>query len=112
MDRRKELKEQYKARKVTGGIYRITNKENGRFYLKESDDLQATRNWFDSCQKFDSCFLPAMQTDWKQFGKDAFILEEIDTLEKGPDQTSPDFQKDLKTLWEMWDEKLPKENRY
>lgn len=111
-DRRKELREQYKTRKVVGGIYRIVNGENGRFYLQSTDDMQATRNWFGTFHVFESCSLPPLQGDWKQYGAQVFSLEELDHLEKGSEQTREEFQMDLKTLLEMWDEKLPKENRY
>lgn len=112
MDRRKELKEQYKNRKVVGGIYRIINQENGRFYLQSTDDMQATHNWFRSCRTFGGCTLPPIQEDWKKFGMDAFYVEELDLLEKGELQTREEFMSDLKTLLALWSEKLPKENRY
>lgn len=111
-DRRKELLEQYKGRKVVGGIYRILNRENGRFYLQSTDDMQATRNWFGTFSVFENCSLPPLQGDWKQYGPKAFDLEELDLLEKGQDQTREEFAKDLKTLLELWDEKLPKDARY
>ena len=112
MDRRKELKAQYKARKVVGGIYRINNRENGRFYLEYTDDIQATHNWFSSCCMTNTCTLPHIREDWKKFGKDAFFVEELDLLEKKQEQTNAEFTSDLKILLELWDEKLPKENRY
>lgn len=112
MDRRKELKAQYKARKVVGGIYRINNKENGCFYLQYTDDMQATHNWFGSCCMLGTCTLPPIQEDWKKFGKDAFSVEELDLLEKKQEQSATEFREDLKILLELWSEKLPKENRY
>lgn len=112
MDRRKELKEQYKQRKVIGGIYRIMNRENGRFYLRSTDDMQATRNWFGGCQMLDSCSLPPIQEDWKKFGAGAFYVDELDLLEKGEAQSREEFANDLKVLLALWDEKLPQENRY
>lgn len=111
-DRRRQLREQYKSRRVTGGIYRIVNRENGRFYLRSTDDIQATRNWYDSCRRFGSCFLPPIQKDWNAFGMGVFALEELDLLEKGGDQTDAEFRGDLQALYELWDEKLPRDNRY
>lgn len=110
--RKKQLKEQYKARKVTGGIYRIVNKDSGRFYLNSTDDMQATRNWFESCRMFNTCSIPHIQKDWKELGMDAFALEEVDYIDKGETQTNEEYREDLKALLELWDEKLPKENRY
>lgn len=111
-EQRKKLREQYKTRKVVGGVYRIRNRETGRFYLQWTDDIQATRNWYKSCTDFGSCPLPHLQADWKQYGVDAFALEEMDLLEKPEDQAREDFFIDLKTLLELWSEKLPREGRY
>lgn len=112
MDRRKELKEQYKLRKIVGAVYRIVNKENGRFYLRSTDDIKATRNLIGGWNIFGSCSLPPIQEDWKKFGSEAFYLEELDLLEKTELQTTAEFRSDLHTLLEMWSEKLPQENRY
>lgn len=112
MSTRKELKAQYKARKVVGGIYRINNRESGRFYLGSTDDIQATHNWWSSCFAMGSCPLPHLQADWKQLGKEAFSVEELDLLEKKQEQSDAEFRDELKTLLAMWDEQLPKENRY
>jgi hypothetical protein len=110
--RRKELQEQYKARKITGGIFRILNRENDRFYLRSTDDMHSTREGFQKWKDFHTCSHPSLVKDWQRCGADAFRLEELDLLEKGDSQTREEFAADLKALLELWDEKLPKDNRY
>ena len=112
MDKRRELKEQYKARKVVGGVYRIVNKENGQFLLQSTDDMQSARNLFQFFQLTDACTLPAIREDWKRCGKEAFALEELEELEKKEEQTTAQFREDLEVLLELWSEKLPVGNRY
>lgn len=112
MDRRKQLREQYKARKVVGGVYRIRNTTTNRFYLQSTDDIQGTRNWFQFSCATNSCTLPPIREDWAASGSAAFVLEELDLLEKTEQQTTEEFRGDIRVLLELWDEKLPKENRY
>lgn len=110
--RKKELRDQFKSRRVTGGIYRIINTETGKFYLQCTDDFKATHNWFESCRMFGHCSLPPIQEDWKKYGMDAFQIEELDHLEKPEEQTHAEFMADLRVLRDMWEEKLPRDNRY
>lgn len=111
-ERRKALLAAYKTRTVIGGIYRLVNTENGLYYLQSTDDMQATRNWFESCRIFGDCTLPPIQEDWRKYGMDAFQLEELDLLEKKETQSRQEFQKDLKALLELWSDQLPSEGRY
>lgn len=109
---RKELKAQYKARRVEGGVYRILNNASGRFYLHYSANIQATRNWFAGCRKLGTCEHPRIRDDWKKFGGEVFALEVLDLLEKQEEQLPEEFKQDLEMLFKLWAEKLPKDIRY
>lgn len=111
-DRKKLLKEQYKSRTITGGIYRIVNQETGRFYLRLANEMQSVRNWFEGCQSSGIVGHPTLGDDWAKYGPAAFVLEELELLEKTPEQTSREFNQDLNLLYQIWDEKLPADNRY
>ncbi|NLO86197.1 MAG: GIY-YIG nuclease family protein [Clostridiales bacterium] len=111
-NRRKELKAQYKQRKVTGGIYRITNQRNGRFYLSQTTDMQGTHNWFLSCCASALCTHPCLVREWDSYGKEAFVFEALETWEKDAEQSNGEFASDLQELFEIWDSKLPQDNRY
>lgn len=112
MSNKKELRAQYEQRKVIGGVYRFMNSKNGKFYLQSTDDIQGTRNMFQFAQMTNSCNIPPLQRDWSEFGKDAFQLEELELLEKTETQTREEFAQDIKTLMEMWKEKLSGESQY
>jgi glycosidase len=109
---RKTLKEEYKQKKTIGGIYRVTNKQNGKCLLNYAPDIQAKQNSFDFMVASGSCFDPRIMQDWLAFGNDAFRFEVLETLEKKKDQTWEQFVADLGTLAQIWDEKLGPTNRY
>lgn len=111
-DRKKQLKAQYKERKVIGGVYRIINQKNGRFYLSKTEDLQGSRNWFLSCCTNGICTHPRLVKEWNEYGKDAFEFEVLEIWEKDAAQSESEFQTDLKELFEIWNSKLVRENRY
>jgi hypothetical protein len=112
MNKRKELLEQYKARAVTGAVVRVVNRKNGRFSLLVTDDLRGEINRLNFSKMTDSPLKPSMAADWKEFGRDAFELEEIDHLEKKPEQTLEEFRAELEVLYSLWDERFPAEGRY
>lgn len=111
-DRRKALAQAYKQRKEIGGVYRIINRENNRYFLQFAADINAARNRFESFRQFDTCSIPPLQKDWKTYGKEAFYMEELELLEKREDQDAKAFRDDIMLLYAIWEEKLPPELRY
>lgn len=114
MDRqnRKELIQNYKDRKVIGGIYCIKNTVNNKVLLQSTVDLQGGLNRFEFAKNTGSCVSLFLQKDWAAFGKDVFIVEVLDRLEKSNEQTQKEFLKDIKDLEEIWKEKFKKEQLY
>lgn len=111
-DRRKELLLEYKARKVSGGVYKITNTANERFLLKAVTNLQGDKNHFEFSQKTNSCVFLSMQKEWNEYGADAFTFEILEEIEMKDTQTLKDFKDDLKVLEEIWAEKFDAEKAY
>jgi hypothetical protein len=112
MDKRKTLINEYKQRKVIGGIYRVTNTRNGMYLLDYAPNLQAKRNAFDFMVSSGSCLDYRLQKDWTAFGGKAFIFEILETLEKKNEQTQDEFIDDLKMLEQLWIKKLDSSMRY
>jgi len=106
MENHKELREQYKNRKMTGGVYRILNTENQRYFLAATNDLAGSNNRHNFAVSTNLCIIPAMKEDWKCYGSTAFVFESLEELEKKPEQTTQKFAEDLETLKEMWQEKF------
>ncbi|MDD3927773.1 MAG: GIY-YIG nuclease family protein [bacterium] len=112
MDKRKELKDQYKQRVIRGGVYRIVNTVNGKYILGHAVDLKAALNRFDFAVANNSCIHYDLQEDWKEFGARAFAFEVLEEIDKKQDQSQKEFKEDLETLEELWREKLDAAKEY
>jgi hypothetical protein len=109
---RKELKDAYKQRKIIGGIYRVMNTRTGMYLFGYVPDIQAKQNAFSFSVSSNVVFDNRLRQDWESLGGGSFSFEVLETLDKKKDQTQEQFVEDLKTLAEIWDEKLDRSNRY
>lgn len=105
MDDRKARINEYKERKIIGGVFRVINTQNGKYLLDYATDLQAKQNSFNFMVTTNASFDYKMDKDWKEFGAAVFKFEILDSLEKKKDQSSEMFVEDLKTLKQIWLEK-------
>jgi hypothetical protein len=112
MDRKKTLINEYKQRKVIGGIYRVTNTCNGMYLLDYTTNLRAKQNSFNFMVSTGSCLDYKLKTDLAVFGGKAFIFEMLEPLEKKKEQTQDEFIDDLKMLEQLWSDKLDPSTRY
>ncbi|MBN1227106.1 MAG: GIY-YIG nuclease family protein [Deltaproteobacteria bacterium] len=112
MDKRKAIINEYKQRKITGGIYRVTNTRSRRYLLDYTPNIKAKQNAFDFMVSTGSCFHHRLRKDWLEYGGKAFVFEILDTLEKKKEQSQDDFVEDLKVLVQCWREKLDLSTRY
>jgi hypothetical protein len=108
---RKALINQYKQRKVVGGIFRVLNQRNGKYLLDYAQDMQAKQNAFEFFST-GSIFYYRLREDRDKFGPEAFVFEVLEKLEKKADQTQESFVDDLKTLLELRAEKLDPALKY
>ncbi len=104
-EKKKAITEAYKARKVLGGVYSITNRETGEKYIFAAQDLEGAENRFRFMQSTDSCTVLAMQKEWRIYGKDAFVFEILETLEKKEEETAKAFKEEVAVLAKLWQEK-------
>ncbi len=103
---RKELKRTYKESPRTLGVFRVSNKQNERWYIGASLDVPAMLNRQRFQLEAGTHPNPALQRDWKRFGPDAFSFETLDRLEPPADQPGYDPRRDLNALEAMWHERL------
>lgn len=103
---RKKLVQRVIDIETMGAIYAVKNIENGKMLVDATAELQGTKNRFEFLKQMNDPFSMKLRADFMKFGKDAFVLEILETLEKKPEQTSEEFKEDLKTLKKMWLEKL------
>ncbi len=105
MDNRKELIRKYKEAPKPMGIFQIKNLKNNKIYIESSKNLDASINKYKFLLKYELCKNISLQNDWNKFGDNNFIFEVIDTL-KPKEEPDINYSKELKTLEELWLEKL------
>jgi hypothetical protein len=112
MDNRKALINEYKQRKIVGGIYRVTNTRSGMYLLDHAANIQAKQNAFDFMVSSSSCLDYRLKKDLEALGSKVFAFEILETLEKKKDQSQDEFMADLETLAKMYSEKMDSSKRY
>lgn len=104
MDRKSELKQQYKEMKTEAGVYLIRNSKNGKVLVETASNLRMLTRiklGLEACDHRN----PKLLAELREFGKDAFELEVLETLEVKVDGYF-DLKFELKKLEEKWLEKL------
>ena len=102
---RKEIIKQYKQTVQPMGIYQIRNLINGKILVGSNLNLRAIENRFGFMGAAGFLGNTELQNDCLKYGKADFALEIIDKLDPKEDPAY-DYREDLKTLEEMWIEKL------
>lgn len=111
MDRKKELKEQYKRMKPQMGIFVIRSKVNNKCYIKTTQDLRGVIN--GTKVRLEAGMHPnrELQKEWNDFGPGNFTIEILENLEYDKDESKTDYTEELALLQMIWEEKLAKENK-
>ncbi|MBS1912244.1 MAG: GIY-YIG nuclease family protein [Bacteroidetes bacterium] len=102
---RKALKREYMETPKPMGVYRIHNTVNGKSLVGTSVNLTAMLNRHEAQLKMGLHANAALQSDWNVMGREAFQFEVLDTLTP-PDRQGYDPADDLRTLEELWLERL------
>ena len=102
---KKALIREYKETRRPMGVYSIRNTVNGKLLVGKSNDLPAILNRQRTQLRSGTHPNPMLHKDLVEYGVDAFEVEVLDTIEV-PDQPSYDPSADLRTLEQMWLDKL------
>lgn len=105
MDRKKELKRQFKETAVEAGIYQIKNTINNKILIGSTRNLKTLNGITFMLETNGYTTSKELQKEWNHYGKDAF---RIDVLEKLKKKDEPYFNEKeaLLALEEKWLEKL------
>ncbi len=98
MNRRKEIADEYKRRKLAGGVYVLTNALNGKYLIDHASNLKSIQNRFEFAVTTGLTFHPKLQKDWDELGAQAFTLKVLEELAQKPEQTQADFMDELEIL--------------
>lgn len=104
MERKKELKQEFKEVKVEGGIYAITNKQNGKKFVASTRNfktLNGTRFTLETGTHTNR----VLQEEWKKYGEEGFEIAPVEVLKK-PENEYMDEKKELEKLLTKWMEQL------
>ncbi|MEI7884145.1 MAG: GIY-YIG nuclease family protein [Clostridia bacterium] len=106
MDRKKELKEQYKQMKSEMGVLIIRSSISNKCYLETTANLKGMQNRTEF--QLDAGLHPngELQREWQELGKENFKLEILDNLEYDKKGLKRDYSKDLAVLKLLWEERL------
>lgn len=101
MDRKSELKRAYKENPPAAGIYKVTNKMNGKVFIGKGLNVQGRLNSLKFQLERESSLNKELQNDWKQYGAENFIFEIIDYLEptNSPQNNTSNDLDELESLW-------------
>jgi predicted transcriptional regulator len=106
---KRELKRQFKETEIPMGVFQIKNLKNGKIYLEPSTNLTARMNRRRAELKMGTPFAliktGELQNDWNKYGEENFSFEIVDKLKIKEDEPL-DPQKEVKTLFELWLDKL------
>jgi hypothetical protein len=110
MDRKKELKLQYKQTRPQMGIFIVRSKVNNKCYIQTTQDLRGVMNGARMRLLGGSHINKELQKEWTNFGAENFTIEILENLEYDKDESKTDYTEDLALLQMIWEEKLAKEN--
>ena len=108
MDRRKELKEQYKNMKPDMGIFIVKSNIEDKCYIEVTQDLKSTIN--STKFKLELGFHPnkELQKAWKEHGEANFTIEILEKLKYDEDESKNDYSEELNILKMLWEDRLTK----
>ncbi|SFC85605.1 GIY-YIG catalytic domain-containing protein [Bacillus sp. OV322] len=104
MDRKKELKQQYKEITIEAGVYQIKNTGNQKIFVGSTRNLKTLNGVLFSLENGVN-FNKKLQAEWKEFGKNAFTIEVLEVLKK-KDVPYYNEKEALGDLEKKWLEKL------
>ena len=105
MDRKKELKEQYKQMRPQMGVYLLRCRQADRVYIGASQNIKGMLNRIRFQLAAGSIPNRRLQKIWDDYGNDSFTEEVVEVLEYGRDESKTDYTEELEILKEMCKEK-------
>ena len=110
MDRKKELKEQYKQMKTEMGIFIVQNKINNKYLLVTTQNLKGMVNRVRFQLNSGGHPNGELQHEWNEYGENKFELKLLETLDYDKDESKTDYSEELYIMDIMWTEKLSAKN--
>jgi hypothetical protein len=110
MDRKKELKEQYKQMKTEMGIFIVQNKVNNKYLLVTTQNLHGMINRVRFQLNSGGHPNRELQKEWKEFGENNFDIRILEKLAYDKDESKTDYSEELRIMDIIWSEKQSYKN--
>ena len=112
MDRKRELKRQYKQTRPDMGLFIVRCKKNNKVFIQPTNDLRTVKNGI--LVRLAGGMHPnrELQKEWNGFGESAFSMEVLEQLPYGEDASRDDYSEELAVLQSMWEEELKQQGRH
>ncbi len=110
MDRKKQLKEEYKQMKTDMGVFMVKKKNNNKYLLIGTQNLKGMMNRVKFQLGTGSYPNVELQTDWNESGSGDFEFTVLETLEYDKDESKTDYSEELNIILIMLTEKLSEDN--
>lgn len=104
MDRKQELKQQYKETKIEAGVYQVKNTKNLKILIESTPNLKTINGKLFSLE-MGTYQNKRLQGELKEFGAKAFVIEVLEILEI-PEEGYFYAKDALKKLKEKWLDEL------
>jgi hypothetical protein len=92
-----------KAERVASGVYQIRNTQNGKIYISTARNI-SNLNGIRFELNVGSYRNKVLQSEWKQYGGDAFVFETLESFEENGD--TKEISKKLREMEKKWIAKL------
>lgn len=110
MDRKKQLKEQYKQMKPQMGVFVIRSQSGKLCCIEAARDLKGTMNGTVAKLKGGGHLLKrGLQQAWNENGAEDFVIEILETMEYHSDDPQYDYSEDLALAKMIWEERFRQE---
>lgn len=106
MDRKKQLKEEYKQMKTDMGVFMVKRKNNNKYLLVGTQNLKGMMNRVKFQLETGSYPVSELQKDWNESNKSHFEFTVLETLEYDKDESKTDYSEELNIMIAMISEKL------
>ena len=106
MKTRKELKREYKERKISAGVFQIKNTRNNKVLLGSSKNLEGIWNSNRFQLSIGMHRNKKLQKDWNEFGSENFIFEILETITEEKEDPNFNLNDELTLIEQIWIEKI------
>jgi hypothetical protein len=110
LDRKKELKEQYKQMRPDMGIFIVRSNKTNKCFIVTSQNLNGYINRTRFQLNSGGHPNEELQREWKEYGEENFTIEILERLKYDKDESKTDYSEELEVMKFVWKEKLAEEN--